>query len=382
MKKIIVIGGGIGGLCTTLMLQKNGDDVQLFEAAAQIKAVGAGIGVGSNALAALYETGVGEQIEQRGNPLHEMIFQNEQGVQLNKMDFTKFAQEFGLNSFTIHRADLHHVLYQSIKPNTIHLNKRCFDFKQTKTGVEVYFDDSTQVEGDIIIAADGIHSVFRNKLIPHAKTRYAGYTCWRGVVETDDHRFTKQTSYELWGRAGRIGIVPLKGKQVYWFACVNGKPNDPKYKNRTPMDVAQIFSSFPEHITQLIRLTKEDELLHHDIYDLKPLNQFVYGRIVLLGDAAHATTPNMGQGAGQALEDAIVFVKSLNKEKDLHKAFNRYENKRIKRTKKIIKMSRNIGIGAQLENPFAIAIRNKLFPYVPSAILLQKFKYLLNIDLS
>lgn len=381
MKHILIIGGGIGGLCTAVMLQKHGYPVQLFESSSSIKPVGAGLGVGSNALQALYEAGVGKQIEEKGNALHKMVFQNDRGDLLNKMDFTVLAREFGLNSLTIHRADLHAILYHAIAPGTIQFNKKCVNFEQNNTGAKVFFEDGFSAEGDLVIAADGIHSIFRKNLIANRTPRYAGYTCWRGVVEVSDKQFNQHTSYELWGKDGRIGIVPLQHNRIYWFACVNAKKNDPLYRNLKPNDIARIFASFPPHATRLISSTDEAELLHHDIADIKPLDQFVYGRIILLGDAAHATTPNMGQGAGQAMEDGIVFVRCLNKTNNLQEAFACYERKRVKRTKKIINLSRQIGVGAQIENSFIITIRNNLFKLVPSPILLKRFRFLLDVEL-
>ncbi|PWA07056.1 monooxygenase [Pueribacillus theae] len=381
MKKIIVIGGGIGGLSAALMLESKGFYVKLFEAARHLQPVGAGLGVGSNALKALYEAGIGAQIDKLGNPLKILDFRDSSDRLLNEMDVEALSKKEGVNSVAIHRAELHEQLYRAIRPGTIELNKKCIAFRQYEESAEVTFEDGSVAEGDYVIAADGIHSLFRQKLVPNSVPRYAGYTCWRGVVDETDIPYDKQTSTEIWGKEGRFGIVPLKNKRVYWFACVNAKRNDQKYRQFRVEDVARHFDSFSPRVSELIRETDDGRLLHHDILDIKPLNQFVFGRIILLGDAAHATTPNMGQGAGQAIEDAIVLANCLSSHKNFQDAFKTYEKKRIKRTKKIITMSRRIGAGAQLENKTVIWVRNKLFKFVPKSLLIKRFQFVHETDL-
>lgn len=382
MQNIVVIGGGIGGLCTALMLQKNGFRTELYESASSIKAIGAGLGVGSNALHALYQAGVGKQLEEKGNRLDSMMFLNQSGKILNQMDLTRLADEFKLSSYTIHRADLHNILFQSIKPETIHLKKKCVDFKQDGEKVIVAFEDGTKVQADIVIAADGIHSMFRTRLVMNSQARYAGYICWRGVVSSVVPQIHSHTAYELWGREGRFGIVPLKGNRIYWFACVNTESRNSVYQSFGINDVANTFLQFPKHVKKLIELTREEDLLQHDMLDIKPLKKFTFGRVVLLGDAAHATTPNMGQGAGQAMEDAIVLTRSLKKAQSIEEAFRQYERERVTRTAKIITMSRQIGAAAQFGNPVAIKVRDTIFQMVPSELLLKRFRFLLDVDFS
>src|SRR5699024_8026769 len=139
--------------------------------------------------------------------LHKRACQNDRGGLQIKMDFTKLAWELGLNSLTIHRAEIHAILYHAITPRTIQFNKKCIDFDHIDKGAKVFLGDGSSAEGDLVIAADWIHSIFRKKLTANGTPRYAGYTCWRGVVEVSDKQFNQHTSYELWGKDGRIGIV-------------------------------------------------------------------------------------------------------------------------------------------------------------------------------
>lgn len=376
--KFIVIGGGIGGPAAALMLDKKGFSVSLYESAASLKPLGTGIGVGSNALQALYEADVGKTVEKFGNRLDRLDFYDERGQFLNEMDLKEMSKKHQVNNLTIHRAELHESLVNALRPELIHLNKTCVDVIDDGKKVVVYFEDGSSDEGDYVIAADGIHSNIRQKLVPGSAPRYSGYTCWRGVVP-GKHPNGEHTTTEIWGKGLRFGLATLKGNRLYWFACVNAKRKDPTYQHYKVEDVARLFSAFPPYVSEFIRKAENSELLHHDIEDIRPLSKFVYGRIILMGDAAHATTPNMGQGAGQAIEDAIVLANCFSS-LDEEAALKRYEQKRIERTKKIITMSRLIGFGVQLGNPFAIRARNAFFKRVPSSLLQKNFEFLLDVD--
>ncbi|MCM3714422.1 FAD-dependent monooxygenase [Halalkalibacter oceani] len=379
IKEIIIIGGGIGGLSAALLLEKRGFSVRVYEEASSIKGAGAGIGIGSNAIRALDEAGIGETILEIGNVLEKQVFLNGRGRKMTELNFSLIDERFGAKNITIHRGELLRMLQQALPAKSIQLKKRCIDFKQSKDKVEVIFEDGSKDEADFVIAADGIHSFFRRKLVPGSVPRYAGYTCWRGVV-ANKGRIEQHSAAEMIGRACRFGIVPLKNEQIYWFACINAGQKDPALKGARSKDVARLFQKFPQPAVDLIRETPDDELLHHDILDIRPLKSFTFDRIALLGDAAHATTPNMGQGAGQAIEDAIVLTNAFIKAKTIEQALHFYNEKRVKRTAKIITMSRQIGAAAQAENRFLVKLRDAVFTITPPRLLHKRFQFLYDVD--
>lgn len=378
--KIAIIGGGIGGLCAAVTLQKQGHSVKVYETSPTFQPVGAGIGIGSNAMQALMKIGVGEQVFEKGNILHTQMFQNAQGRTLNTIDFSVLKKRFGQENITIHRADLHRTFLEALEPNTIHYNKKCVNTEQTTEKVTAWFDDGTQIIADLLIAADGIHSPIRRKLMPGSEARYAGYTCWRGITENKG-RIDEYTSAEIWSTSGRFGMAPMHNGQVYWFACINAKARDPFYQNLERNEIANLFKELPEIASELIRDTPSENILHHDISDIKPLRQFVFDRIVLLGDSAHATTPNMGQGAGQAIEDALILGNAIQQFTNWKEALIYYEEKRVIRTGKVIRMSRQIGAIAQLPFHSIASVRDFLFPFVPSSLLLRRLKFLFDVKL-
>ncbi|MCJ8011836.1 FAD-dependent oxidoreductase [Paenibacillus sp. KQZ6P-2] len=380
MANFTVIGGGIGGLCTAFALQQRGHDVTLYESAPLYQSLGAGLGVGANALKALDKLGLKEQIMKHSKILHKMIIKSDHGTPITETDSLLVSKRFGTDNVTIHRAALHLVLRDALKPGTIVLNKRCVDFVQDPDGVTVSFEDGETIRSDAVVAADGINSIFRRRLVPDSLPRYAGYTCWRAVVPSSGIAIDDLIATETWGSSGRFGIVPLAGGQIYWFACVKAKARDPRAAQYGVKDLLSIFKDYHKPIPQIIQAAHDESLIHNDILDIKPIPQFAFQRVVLLGDAAHATTPNLGQGAGQAMEDAYVLARCLDTNGDMVTAFKDYESNRLDRTGQIIKMSKQVGQIAQLENKWLIRLRNAVFKLVPPSLSMKRFEFLYDID--
>lgn len=372
---IAIIGGGIGGLATAVGLHNIGINAHVYEQASSFKPLGAGIGIGSNVMLALNKLGVREDILKSGTALHEQRFLNGHFKVMNTIDFTLLKKRFGEENITIERADLHEALFNAVDPAYFHFNKKVKRFEQTNESVTLFFTDGSEKIVDYVIAADGIYSVFRQTLIPTSTPRYAGYTCWRGITKNKED-VPLHLSSEAWSKQGRFGWAPLYNGDVYWFACVNAKEKDPHYRALDKSGVAKQFTHLSPTVERLISETKDAYFLHHDIYDIKPLSTFVYNRICLLGDAAHATTPNMGQGAGQSIEDAYELMQAIKRTSTITDAFRIYDEKRVKKTKKVIDLSRQIGWAAQWENPFLIAFRNTFFPLIPKSLLFWRLTFL------
>ncbi|MDN4492977.1 FAD-dependent monooxygenase [Ureibacillus aquaedulcis] len=374
--RIAIVGGGIGGLCTAIALQQAGIETVVFEGSSEIKSVGAGLGIGNNAIKALAKLDLDQQVIEAGRILEAMIIYDETGKQINKMDTKFISEQFGTDNVTIHRAALHGILLRNLKQETVLCGKKCVDFFQDENVVRLTFEDGSVATANYVIASDGIHSLFRKKLIPDSYPRYAGYTCWRGVADVDQIKRYQNAASETWGPNGRFGIVPLAGQKVYWFACVNAPYNDSETARLRKNEIFTLFKDYHAPIPELINLTKAEAILHNDIIDIVPIKQFAFGRILLIGDAAHATTPNMGQGAGQAIEDAIILASCISKFSSMEDAFKHFEKLRVKRTAKIIKMSRRIGEVAQSENRIFIKLRDYLLRRVSSKSQLKRLKFL------
>ncbi|USG66430.1 FAD-dependent monooxygenase [Brevibacillus ruminantium] len=382
--KAIIIGAGIGGLSTAIALRKIGMNVKVFESKKEVRFAGAGLGIGANAVRALQKLDVGDQVLRAGKLLEELRILTPAGKILQRTETAAISRKYGPDNVTIERGMLLELLLCALgQEQIIHTGKTYRRFEQNDSGVKVWFEDGSTEEGDLLVGADGVHSNIREALLPNAKPQYAGYTCWRAVVqaEPDLLQYDPNVFIETWGRRGRFGLVPLSNNRIYWFACVNAKSPNSQLRSDTIRDLMRRFEGYHEPIPQILTQTSDRQLLQHDIYYLPPIRRFAFGRIVLLGDAAHAMTPNMGQGAGQSIEDAVILASHLKHNPAIKVALERYERERVGRTGKITRMSNRIGMVAQLDGRVSAALRDALFPSIPARILEKQLEYLYEVRL-
>lgn len=378
MKQFTILGGGIAGLTAAIALRRIGIPAQVFEAAPEIKPVGAGLVLAANAIKGYVKLGIAEKIIARGRLLPTFSILDNRGRKIAYADADAIAQKYGLHNFAIHRPELHEALMAELDPAQLHVNKSALRVEQNGDKATLYFQDGTSHETDYLIVADGIHSPIRRQLVPGSTPRYAGYTCWRAVTDNPGLSLTGAT--ETWGAEGRFGIVPLAGNKIYWFACVNAPQNDPAMRAMQPEGLQRIFQKFHDPIPAILRHTPDDSLLWNDIIDLKPIPRFAFGNIVLIGDAAHATTPNMGQGACQAIEDAVILADELAAHDSPAAAFASFERRRLPRTHYIVNNSWTLGKIAQWSHPLLVSLRNGLFRLIPESANERQLKAVLEVD--
>lgn len=384
MMNITIVCAGIGGLTTAIALRKYfpSANVEIFEGSEELKPVGAGIGLGANAVMAFRELDIAEAVLAESRIIEKFRILDKAGRVLTQTNNFALNKAHNIvSNFSIHRTNLQQALLNNLEGVPIHLGKRVQKFKQ-RDRIVLEFTDGSLHETDYIIATDGIHSVFRKQLLPGAGVRFAGYTCWRGVTHIIPSTLEgMHIASETWAEGKRFGIVPLKGSRVYWFACINSPAlNNLQYRAFTRADLLKSFSDFHTPVTDLISITDPEAIIWNDIIDFKPISQYAFGNILLSGDAAHATTPNMGQGACQAIEDAVVLGKLLQKINNPQEAFLAFEKKRIPRATFIVNRSWQIGKIAQLQNPVLTKLRDAAFRLIPETTNERQIKQMIDVS--
>ncbi len=380
MRNILVIGGGIGGLATTIALQQKGFEVHVYEAAAELQAVGEGIWVPSNAVQVLERLGIGKAIEQRGVLLERLeIRDKDDGVLLN-LDLRQIKAKYGHTTVSIRRAALQRVRAENVQPDTPHLGKRCTGFTQGSGGVTAQFEDGTQAEGEMLIGADGIHSVMREALFPKVRLRYSGQTCYRGIANMQLPDSLARTCWEVWGGEIRFGFSAIEQQAVYWFAPVTAPAGTATSDGTLPEGLAEGYASFPSPIPEIIELTPANALIRTDLYDFPPIKQWWQGQVVLIGDAAHAMTPNLGQGGAQAIEDAFVLASKLSSCGTTSQAFREYEHLRKSRVRRMVETAWRYGKVAHIRSRSLRKLRNAVMRYSPEWAQLKRIEWLYALD--
>lgn len=364
-RRALVIGGGIGGLAVGVGLRRLGWDVQVFEQAPELRPIGAGLTIWANAVHALERLGVGQQVRDLNPQVASGGIYTSRGRPLAQTSIQRLEQAVGEVSVALHRAELHAILLGALGEEQLHTGMRCAGIEQHADGVTARFTDGSTAEGDVLIGADGLHSVVRQQLIGDGPPRYSGYTSWRAVVPFDHAQLH---AGEYWGRGARFGIVPLSDGRVYWFATRNapqGQRSAPEEERRA---LLRLFSHWCRPIPQLVEAAAPEAILRHDIADRPPLQRWGSGRVTLLGDAAHPMTPNMGQGACQALEDAVVLADQLAADANPVLALRTYEQLRIPRTTAIVNQSLRIGAVAQWDGALSGALRTLVMRATPDRL--------------
>jgi salicylate hydroxylase len=347
--RAVVVGGGIGGIAAAVALARAGIDVQVHEQAQQLAEVGAGVSLAPNGLRMLERLGVGEQVRRVGARYAsaQLRLPDGRAVRHELYQFALPGHNVG-----IHRADLLALLAGQLPPGTVRTGHRCTGFSQDNAGATVGFADGTTATADVVIGADGIHSVLQGFVVAPAEPVFSGVVAYRGLVPR--LREYPAGTIRMWMGEGRHFLVfPVRAGQLLNYVGFVPSPTAVRESwsaSGDPVSLAAHFAGWDPVIGRVIAAISEPggSGFQWGMYDRMPLPRWSSGRLTLLGDAAHPMLPHLGQGVNQALEDAVVLATLLGASKSpagVPRALAAYEGLRRDRTARVQLGSRRQGAG-------------------------------------
>jgi salicylate hydroxylase len=365
--RIFIVGGGIGGLSAALSLQRAGFDPIVFEQARGLGPVGGGIQISPNAARVLIHLGLGGGLSDLAvipAAIESRSFRSGRPILSLPMG-ERSADVYGAPYYHVHRADLHALLVEAIRPGSLRLSARCTGFIQDSGGVRVDFEDGTSEHGDVLIGADGIHSAVRAAAFGPEAPRFSGAVAYRGLIPAEriEHLSIERKATVWWG-PGRhfVHYFVSRGRSLNFVAIVPSQTSHVESWS-TEGSRDELLAEFKGWHPTVQALTRSTDRVHKlALYDRDPLPRWSVGRVTLLGDAAHAMLPFQAQGAAQGIEDAIALARCLSRHTaDPPAAFEEYERRRKPRTSRVQEEARRNGKLFHIASPTLVLIRDTLF---------------------
>jgi 2-polyprenyl-6-methoxyphenol hydroxylase-like FAD-dependent oxidoreductase len=376
MERVIIVGGGPGGLAAAIAVRAAGLEAAVFERNGDVREVGSGLTLWPNAMKALGALGSAEAVGAACRPLEGIELRSWRGAVLSVATTPTMERLCGGTGAAIARAELIAVLSR-LAGDIVQRGARCTGFRCDPQGVTAQCDDGRQERGALLIGADGLHSVVAAQLFGTAKLRYAGYPVWRGIAEFELPQHAGVTSM---GPGAQFGYFPLTRGRVYWFASVNAPAGSQDRGLGPKRTLLERFGSWHEPIRDLIEATHDARILCNDIYDRDPWRRWGAGPVTLIGDAAHPSEPTLGQGACQAIEDAAVLGACLRDHGPTPLALRAYEARRIRRANALTSQARWMGWLCRWQSRPACWIRERIIGVTPEHLRLRHLRWLCHFE--
>ncbi len=364
--RIVIIGGGIGGLAAALALERRGTETIVCEQSPTLSEIGAGLNLTPNAVKACRALGVEREVDAVSSKSDFLNIRDwKSGRYISRTRRGEFQKKFGAPNLTVHRADLLEVLAGALKTTQIRFGARCVGVEGGERLAVARFADGGAIEADVLVGADGIHSVVRNALFGTDAPRFTGCICWRGMAPADavPHDINTIDGAMWMGPHGHVVHYPVRrGELLNIVAHIDSNAWTEESWTRE-CDVSEVMTTYAGWHSALTRLYPYSERWYKwALYDRDPLERWSSGRSTLLGDSAHAMLPYLGTGAGMALEDAYVLAAAIGRQPDnLATALSIYESVRVPRAKAAVLGARARAKENHLASPWARLKRDVTF---------------------
>jgi len=358
MARVAIIGGGIGGLAAARALSRRGIEVRIYEAAPELREIGAGVALGPNAMKVLRSLDLEDDVRAVAGRSEWALTRNGRtGRVISRTSRAQQADLFGSAAATVHRADLLDVLAHSLPSHIVTLGARCTGVEPDGEVAVAHFQDGTEVEADLVVGADGIHSAVRASLFGPDAPRFTGKICYRSVVPVDavPGGPPPNDNTQWLGPHGTIVLYPVRRDELINVVC---HYDDEAYRHESwvsECERSEVLERYAGWHDLLLRTFSAGEVWYKwALYDRDPIPTWTHGRVTVLGDAAHPMLPYLGQGACQAIEDGCVLAAALAAEPDDPvAALDLYERSRRPRASQVVLASRERGVSNHLASPLA-----------------------------
>jgi len=371
----LIVGAGIGGLAAAVALRRAGWQVQIFERAASPRDLGFALNLAPNAMAALRELGLNERLIAEGHIVREAEIRTLAGRTLRRIDVsTTDPEAMGAMSVVALRPVLHGALLNAIEPQSLELGSEVSGFEANERGVAIGTTDGRTAGGDILIGADGVASVVRRQLHPHEPPpRSSGYYAVRGVAHEAARHLGALSAALYLGKGVEAAAVRAGRSAVYWYMSL--LTEDSAAAILDPVAHAnRLAARWDAPYQSIVQNSRAEDIRFDELFDRDPIENWGAGPVTLLGDAAHPMLPHLGQGAAQALEDAVALGLALeHRSEGFAAALRRYERARSARTGRIVELARRIARVTTTQSVLKTALRNAAVRFLPRQALLAAF---------